>query len=243
VTDLILPKQAFWRCLTNGIRENVLRVREAITKAAERAGRGAGEIRLVAASKTVDVDRVRAAVEAGITILGENYVQEALKKSEVLEKPVSWHFIGHLQKNKARHAVNLFDMIHSVDTVGLAEELNKRAGRIGRRIDVLVEVNLSGELSKWGAAEGGTLPLAGRIMELESLFFRGLMTMPPFFDDPEDSRPYFKALRGLAERIIRERVHPGPLELSMGMSNDLAVAIEEGATIVRVGTAIFGPRP
>lgn len=224
------------------IRENVLRVREAMEMAARRVGRNPEEILLVAASKTVDVERIRAAVAAGITILGENYVQEAMKKSEAMEKPVSWHFIGHLQKNKARHAVKLFEMIQSVDSIALAEELNKRADRIGRKIKVLVEVNLSGEVSKWGVKEEDTMPLIHRINGLEDLSFQGLMTMPPFFDDPEESRPYFVRLRTLAERIVRERVHPGPMELSMGMSNDFLIAIEEGATVVRVGTAIFGPR-
>ena len=225
------------------IRENVLTVREAIERAAERAGRRPEEIRLVAASKTVDIERIQAAIEAGIKILGENYVQEAMKKSEALEKPVSWHFVGHLQKNKARHAVKLFDMIHSVDSIPLAEELNKRAERMSRTIEVLVEVNLSGEASKWGVTEEDAMPLTHRIRELENLAFRGLMTMPPFLDDPEDSRPYFVGLRKLAERIVRGGIHPGPLELSMGMSNDFPIAIEEGATLVRVGTAIFGSRP
>lgn len=225
------------------IRENVLRVREAIGKSAERVGRRPEEIRLLAASKTVDIERIRAAIAAGITILGENYVQEAMKKSEALEKPVSLHFVGHLQKNKARYAVKLFDMIHSVDSISLAEELNKRAERMSRTMEVLVEVNLSGETSKWGVTEDDAMPLIHGINGLVNLSFRGLMTMPPFFDDPEESRPYFVRLRELAERVVREGVHSGPLELSMGMSNDFPVAIEEGATLVRVGTAIFGPRP
>lgn len=225
------------------VRENVLRVREAMEKTAARVGRKPEEIRLVAASKTVDVERIRAAIEAGITIVGENYVQEALKKSETVEKPVSWHFIGHLQKNKARHAVRLFDMIQSVDSIALSEELNKRADLVGRKMEVLVEVNLSGEASKSGVEAEDTAALIHRINELPNLSFRGLMTMPPFFDDPEESRPYFARLRTLSERIVREGIHPGPLELSMGMSNDFLIAIEEGATLVRVGTGIFGPRP
>lgn len=226
------------------IRENVVRVREAMDETSRRVGRDPAEIRLVGACKTVDVDRIRAAIEAGITILGENYVQEAARKSEALvRQAVSWHFIGHLQKNKARHAVKLFDMIHSVDSVALAQELNKRAGQTGKTLEVLVEVNLSGEASKWGVKEEDTSPLIQEISGLPNLSFRGLMTMPPFFDDPEQSRPYFVRLRTLGEKIVREGVHPGPLDLSMGMSNDFLVAIEEGATLVRVGTAIFGPRP
>lgn len=226
-----------------GIRDNVRRVKEAMEKAAERAGRRPEEIRLVAACKTVDIERIRAAVEAGITILGENYVQEAMRKNDVLATPVSWHFIGHLQKNKAKYAVRLFEVIHSMDSTALAEELDKRADRVGRKMEVLVEVNLSREASKWGVTEDETMPLIHRISELANLSFQGLMTMPPFFDDPEDSRPYFVNLRALAERVVREGVHAGPLELSMGMTNDFPVAIEEGATLIRVGTAIFGLRP
>jgi pyridoxal phosphate enzyme (YggS family) len=225
------------------IRDNVLSVREAIEKAARRAGRRPEEIRLVAASKTVDVERIRSAAEAGITIFGENYVQEAMRKREAIEEPVSWHFIGHLQKNKAKYAVEFFDMIHSIDSVALAEELNKRAIRVERSMEVLVEVNLSGEPTKSGVNEAEINPLIGEIEGLPQLLFRGLMTMPPFFDDPEQSRPYFIRLRRLAELIVSEELHPDPLELSMGMSNDFLVAIEEGATLVRVGTAIFGPRP
>ena len=133
-------------------------------------------------------------------------------------------------------------MIHSVDSIALAEELDKRADRVGRKMQVLVEVNLAREASKWGVTEDETMPLIHRISELANLAFQGLMTMPPFFDDPEDSRPYFVNLRALGERVVREGVHAGPLELSMGMTNDFPVAIEEGATLIRVGTAIFGPR-
>jgi len=225
------------------IKDNVLAVREAIKGAARRAGRRPEEIRLVAASKTVDADRIRSAAEAGITIFGENYIQEAMRKREAIGQPVSWHFIGRLQKNKAKYAVELFDMIHSVDSVALAEELDKRAGRVERTMDVLVEVNLAGESTKSGVEEDEIIPLIRGIKGLSQLSFRGLMTMPPFFDDPEQSRPYFIRLRRLAERIVSEEPCQGPLELSMGMSNDFLVAIEEGATLVRVGTAIFGPRP
>jgi len=225
------------------IKENVMVVREAIDKAAQGAGRRPEDIRLVAASKTVDVDRIRSAAEAGIAIFGENYVQEAMRKREAIEHPVSWHFIGHLQKNKAKYAVELFDMIHSIDSVALAEELNKRTSRVDRNLEVLVEVNLSGETTKSGVNEEDVMPLVRGIKGLPHLVFRGLMTMPPLFDDPEQSRPYFIRLRRLADQIVSEELHTGPLELSMGMSNDFLVAVEEGATLVRVGTAIFGPRP
>ena len=219
------------------IRENLLRVMERIEKAAQRAGRDAKTVKLVAVSKTVESVRVKEAIEAGVSILGENYIQEAQKKIEEIGRPVSWHFIGHLQSNKAKHAVRLFDMIHSVDSLSLAQELNRRAIQT---VKVMIEVNLAKEASKFGAEEEKILTLAQEISKLDHLSLEGLMTMPPLFDAPEMSRPYFVALRELKERMAREGI---PVEdLSMGMSNDFEIAIEEGATYVRVGTAIFGPR-
>jgi len=224
----------------SGIRENLLRVTERIEKAAQNAGRNLKDIQLVAVSKTVETDRVREAIEAGVTILGENYVQEAQKKIEEIGKPVSWHFIGHLQSNKAKVAVRLFDTIHSVDSVALAEELNRRAQQANRKIPVMIEVNLSGETTKFGTEEEKVTALAQGMLNLDHLSLEGLMTMPPYFDDPEMSRPYFIQLRELKERLIKGGI---PLkELSMGMSNDFEIAIQEGATYVRVGTAIFGAR-
>lgn len=223
------------------IRENYLRVRERIERAALGAGRDPREIKLVAVSKTVEPARILEAIDAGVTLLGENYVQEAQKKIETIDRPVSWHFIGHLQSNKAKQAVRLFEMIHSIDSAHLAEELNRRAAQAGKIVKVLIEVKLSEEHTKFGAEEDAALALARRILELEHLSLEGLMTMPPYFDLPERSRPYFVRLRQLRERMVQEDI---PLrELSMGMSNDFEVAIEEGATFVRVGTAIFGPRP
>jgi pyridoxal phosphate enzyme (YggS family) len=222
------------------IKENLLRVRERIERAAQKAGRDPKGIRLVAVSKTVDVARIKEAIEAGVSILGENYIQEAQKKIEDIGKPVSWHFIGHLQSNKARHAVRLFEMVHSVDSVSLAEELNRRAEQEGRVIQVMVEVNLSGEATKFGTDEEKVSNLARRIRDLNYLSLEGLMTMPPYFDSPESGRPYYTALRELKEKMIKEGI---PMkELSMGMSNDFEIAVEEGATYVRIGTAIFGPR-
>ncbi len=222
------------------IRENLLRVRERIDKAARKAGRDPEEIHLVAVSKTVEPARIKEAIEAGVSILGENYVQEAQKKIEVIGKGVSWHFIGHLQSNKAKYAVKLFDMIHSLDSPSLAEELNRRAEKEGRTMEVMIEVNLSGEITKFGTEEEKAIDLAKRLLSLKNLSLVGLMTMPPYFEDPELSRPYYIQLRGLKERMAKEGI---PLkELSMGMSNDFEVAIEEGATYVRVGTAIFGER-
>ena len=213
---------------------------ERIEKAARRTGRDSKEVKLVAVSKTVEVARIKEAIEAGVTILGENYVQEAQKKIEEIGKSVSWHFIGHLQSNKAKYAVRLFDMIHSVDSIPLAEELNRRAEQAGQVIKVMIEVNLSKEATKFGTDEEQLLKLARGIQNLKHLALEGLMTMPPYFDSPEMSRPYYVALRELKEKMTRQGI---PLQqLSMGMSNDFEVAIEEGATFVRVGTAIFGPR-
>lgn len=213
---------------------------EGIEKAALRVGRKPEEVKLVAVSKTVEPSRIEEAIEAGVSIFGENYVQEAQKKIEEIGHRVAWHFVGHLQTNKAKYAVRLFDLIHSLDHLPLAEELNRRAEREGRTMKVMIEVNLSGETTKFGTEEEKTFDLASQVLQLRNLSLIGLMTMPPYFDDPERSRPYYIRLRGLKERMVREGI---PLqELSMGMSNDFEVAIEEGATFVRVGTAIFGAR-
>jgi pyridoxal phosphate enzyme (YggS family) len=224
----------------SAIRENLLRVMERMEKAARKVGRDPNEIKLVAVSKTVEVARVKEAIEAGVSILGENYVQEAEKKIDEIGHPISWHFIGHLQSNKAKYAIRLFDMIHSLDSIPLAEELNRRAEQMDRVIKVMVEVNLSKEATKFGTDEETVLNLVKRIHHLNHLYLEGLMTMPPYFDSPEMSRPYYIALRELKERMVKGGI---PMkELSMGMSNDFEIAIEEGATYVRVGTAIFGAR-
>ncbi|MBM4305619.1 MAG: YggS family pyridoxal phosphate-dependent enzyme [Deltaproteobacteria bacterium] len=222
------------------IRENLLRVTEKIEKAAQKVGRNPAEIKLVAVSKTVEAGRIQEAIEAGVAILGENYVQEAQKKIEEIGRSISWHFIGHLQSNKAKYAIRLFDMIHSVDSIPLVEELNRRAEKEGRTMEVMIEVNLSGEASKFGIEEEKAFDIARKVLNLKNLSLMGLMTMPPYFDNPELSRPYYVQLRQLKEKMAGEGI---PLkELSMGMSNDFDVAIEEGATYVRVGTAIFGAR-
>jgi pyridoxal phosphate enzyme (YggS family) len=222
------------------VKENLLRVMEKIEEAARKIGRDPNEIKLVAVSKTVESARIMEAIEAGVSILGENYVQEAQKKIEEIGRPVSWHFIGHLQTNKAKYAIRLFDMIHSLDSVPLAEELNRRAEQADRVMGVMIEVNLSKEATKFGTDEEVVVNLAKRIQNLNHLSLEGLMTMPPYFDSPELSRPYYIALRELKEKMVKEGV---PMkDLSMGMSNDFEIAIEEGATYVRVGTAIFGPR-
>jgi pyridoxal phosphate enzyme (YggS family) len=198
----------------------------------------------VAVSKTVLAERVCQAIEAGVKILGENYVQEAQKKIEVLGHNVAWHFIGHLQTNKAKVAVRLFDLIHSVDSLNLAQELNRQAQDQGKVLPVLLQVNLSGETQKFGAQEREIFQVAEKLSGMEGLLVKGLMTMPPYFEDPEASRPYYVELRKLSERLAQQKLARILIEeLSMGMSNDFEVAVEEGATLVRVGTAIFGPRP
>ena len=222
------------------IRENLLKVMERIERAARKVGRDPAEIKLVAVSKTVEAARINESIEAGVTILGENYVQEAQKKIEEIGRPVAWHFIGHLQTNKAKYAVRLFDMIHSLDSLSLAQELNRRAEQAGRVMKVMIEVNLSGEATKFGTEEERAFDIARGTANLRNLSLEGLMTMPPYFESPELSRPYYIQLRALKEGMAREGILLK--ELSMGMSNDFGIAIEEGATFVRVGTAIFGER-
>ncbi len=239
--DSLSMKDPFhaWDVMSS-VKDNLLKVRERIEKAAQRAGRNPRAIKLVAVSKTVDVARIREAIEAGVSILGENYVQEAEKKIEAIGRSVSWHFIGHLQSNKAKYAVRFFDAVHSLDSVSLAEELNRRAEQGDRVMKVMIEVNLSKEATKFGADEEKVSNLVKRIQSLNHLSLEGLMTMPPYFDTPEMSRPYYIGLRELKDKLTGEGI---PMtELSMGMSSDFEIAIEEGATYVRVGTAIFGPR-
>jgi pyridoxal phosphate enzyme (YggS family) len=178
-----------------------------------------------------------------VTILGENRVQEAREKIEVIGHAACWHLIGHLQTNKAKYAVRLFQLIHSVDTIELAREIDRQAAKTGKVQNILIEVNIAGEASKAGMAVKESPALVREASKLKHLAIQGLMTMPPFSEDPEESRPYFCVLRELARSIEQEKI-PGVFmkELSMGMSGDFEVAIEEGATMVRVGTAIFGER-
>ena len=226
------------------IQKRLKRVKERIEAAALSSDRDPETVKLVAVSKTVPVDRVHAAIKAGVTMLGENYVQEAREKIEALGKErVSWHFVGHLQSNKAKYAVRLFDLIHSVDSLKLAKEINKRAGALGKPQDILIQVNISGEETKSGIDTEQTLDLVRGISPLENIAVRGLMTMPPYFNAPDKVRPYFKALKSL-QTLIRQEAIPNVdmTELSMGMTGDFVAAIQEGATLVRIGTAIFGER-
>ncbi len=227
----------------SAVGDNIRKIREEIAEAALRSGREPSAVRLMAVTKTVDDARILEAIEAGVDIMGENYVQEAKRKIETMNVDVRWHMIGHLQSNKAKYAIRLFDMIHSIDRLSLAEELDKRSAAVGRVTTVLIEVNVSGEESKSGIPAEEAPALVRKIASLDNLSIRGLMTMPPWFEDPENARPYFAALRKLRDRIADEEIPGVDLrELSMGMSADYRVAVEEGATIVRIGTAIFGPR-
>ena len=225
------------------IVSNVMGIRQRMAAAAERCGRNHEDINLMAVSKTIPPERVHEAIKAGITWFGENYVQEAREKIPAVGQNVSWHMIGHLQTNKVKYVVHLFDWIHSVDRIELARELDKRAAQNQRTLKVLIEVNVSGEVSKSGAEPSRVLELVRQISVMPNLNVQGLMTMPPFFENPEEARPYFVALRRLRDKIEGENI-PGVQmkELSMGMTGDFEVAIEEGATIIRVGRAIFGER-
>jgi pyridoxal phosphate enzyme (YggS family) len=226
----------------NFIAQNLAEVRAVIEAAAHKADRDPAAVRLVAVSKTVDLERIRAAIAAGQDLFGENYLQEAKAKIDALGRQVSWHLVGHLQTKKAKGAVELFDLIHSVDRVKLARALEAAAVRLGKVQDVLIQVNQGGEETKSGVAPEAAPELLREIARLPHLRVVGLMTMPPWFSDPEAVRPYFRDLRELRERLRDQSGLPLP-ELSMGMSGDYAAAVEEGATLVRVGTAIFGRRP
>ena len=220
---------------------NLSKVMTRVERAARKAGRDPGEITIVAVTKNVELKRIKEAIRAGTRVFGENYVQESKEKTEKLKKsrPL-WHFIGHLQKNKAKYAVELFDMVETVDSIELAKELSKRAKK---PLDVLIQVNIAREKTKAGVDVKSLDKLVHGMSKLKNLRLRGLMTIPPYNENPGMSRPYFVTLRRLAERINKENI-PGISmhELSMGTSDDFEVAIEEGATIIRVGRAIFGER-
>jgi pyridoxal phosphate enzyme (YggS family) len=223
------------------IAENLESVRAQIAQAAKKSGRGSGEIELVAISKTHEAEKVRAAFDAGQQLFGESRVQEARAKIPLLPSALRWHFVGRLQKNKVRHALPLFELFHSVDSLELARDMNRIADEEGLHPRVLLEVNVAGEGSKIGFAPEALRAQMEALLELPRLAIEGLMTIPPFAPEAEASRQYFVALRELRDQFA-ELFHLNLLRLSMGMSGDFAVAIEEGATLVRVGTAIFGKR-
>ncbi len=225
------------------IAANCRRVLDRIGAAAARSGRDPTEIKLLAASKSQGVEKIRAALAAGVRLFGENYVQEAEAKKSALGATAEWHMIGHLQKNKAKTALGLFEVIQSLDSVELARALDKAAQAAGRAARALVEVNLAGEASKSGVSPDRVAPMLEEIGRLPHISIEGLMAVPPAADDPEKARPYFRALRALKEKLASLAAPNVALrELSMGMSDDYPVAVEEGATMVRIGTAIFGPR-
>ncbi|MEH0022250.1 MAG: YggS family pyridoxal phosphate-dependent enzyme [Desulfobacter sp.] len=226
------------------IKDNLEQIQERIRKAAADCGRNPDEITLIGVSKRKPADLIQAAINAGHKNFGENYIQEAVEKIDSLGRDAAcWHFIGHLQSNKAKFAVKYFDLIHTVDKFKLAKEINKQATKIGKIQEILLQINIAREQTKSGADAGEVIGLAKEISQLDHVALKGLMCMPPFFDEPEEAREYFKAVKAIS-REIRDANLPNVdmAHLSMGMSNDFAVAIEEGATLVRVGTAIFGSR-
>jgi len=225
------------------IASNLAAIRERIAKAAARAGRSAEEIRLVAVSKTFPAEAIRSTYDLGLRDFGENRVQEwESKRATLTDLDATWHLVGHLQSNKARRAASLFDRIDSVDSFALAQKLDAAASAEGKRLRVLIEVHLGGEETKSGVSEPDLQTLAENIAQLPHLELLGLMTIPPYFDELEQVRPYFRRLRQLRDSVSARLARPLTV-LSMGMSHDFEIAIEEGATEIRIGTALFGQRP
>ncbi|MBI5057995.1 MAG: YggS family pyridoxal phosphate-dependent enzyme [Nitrospirae bacterium] len=228
-----------------GISENLTAIQQRINDSAARAGRSPKDIKLIAVTKTVELQEIIEAVKAGVSILGENRVQEAKEKitehrAQSTDLRIQWHLIGHLQTNKAKAAVQIFDLIQTIDSFELATEVNKQAGKMNKAQRVLVQIKLSDEATKHGVSEKDMTGLLEEVSKMQHLKLEGLMTIPPYFDDPESVRPYFRRLREIRDGASAKGFSLP--ELSMGMSNDFEVAIEEGATMVRIGTAIFGER-
>jgi len=228
----------------NDTSGNLAAIRQRIAAAAAAAGRRPEDVRLLAVSKTFSADHVRAAYAAGQRDFGENKVQEALqKREETADLEIRWHLIGHLQSNKAKKAAPAFAAIHSIDSVDLVRRVDTAAEDAGAAPDLYIQVDLAGESTKFGAPEGDVPGIARAAMACRAARLKGLMLLPPWFDDPELARPYFRRLRDLRERLVEDGIDASRVrELSMGMSHDFEVAIQEGATLVRVGTAIFGKR-
>lgn len=226
------------------IQKRIDDIRRRIQDAARSCGRDFNDIRLVAVSKTIPSEMIKDGIECGLAILGESYIQEAKQKINTIQTPsISWHFIGHLQSNKAKYAVKLFDLIHTVDSVKLASELDRQAKKINKIQNILLQVNVGMEASKSGVPPNDALDLAKAISSLQNLRIKGLMTIPPVYNSPELVTPYFQNLRELRDLIQKEKIPNIDMkELSMGMTGDFEVAIREGATLIRIGTAIFGER-
>jgi pyridoxal phosphate enzyme (YggS family) len=228
----------------DSVAGNLAAIRERIGAACTRSGRDPADVKLVGVTKTVPIERIREGIEAGLEVLGENYVQEAVKKRAALaDLSLSWHCIGHLQTNKAKMAVECFDWIETLDRESLAIELNRMAEKAGIKIPVLIQVNIGGEESKSGVRPDDLRSFSKLVSGFDLLDVRGLMALPPFFDQPERARPHFRQMRELLDMLRQESFRPERLaELSMGMSGDFEVAVEEGSTMVRIGTALFGSR-
>ncbi len=225
------------------VAANYRKILNRVNEAAAQCGRNPKEVKLLGAAKAQSVEAIRAAISAGVALIGENYVQETKEKKDQVTASVEWHMIGHLQRNKVKAAIELFDVIESLDNLALAREIDKEAGKRGKIVRVFVEVNLGGEESKSGIAKNSVVSLLDEAAKLSCLRIEGLMTVPPFCENLEEVRPYFRGLSDLREKLNEVRLPNVDLrELSMGMTHDYVVAIEEGATIVRIGTALFGPR-
>lgn len=225
------------------LRDNLLRTEEKIQAACERAGRNRNEVTLISVSKTKPVEMVREAYDLGVRIFGENKVQEIREKYELLPKDIEWHMIGHLQTNKVKYIVDKVKLIHSVDSLKLAETIEKEAEKHGCTVDILLEVNVAEESSKFGLKTAEVIPFAEKIAQFSHINLRGLMTIAPFVENPEKNRTIFADLHKLYVDIKEKNIDNGNVSiLSMGMTNDYEVAIEEGATMVRIGTGIFGAR-
>jgi PLP dependent protein len=225
------------------IQDNVRRIMERVQVAAEKAGRPAGHVQVVAITKTVPIEKIIQALNAGITHIGENRVREAENKRQTLGRAVPWHLVGHLQTNKVKKAVMMFDLIQSVDSERLALAIDQEARLLNKIQPILVQVNTSGEATKSGVAPGQVMDLIARLVGLKNIAIKGLMTIGAWLPDPEQVRPYFKILKKIQEEIINQRFPGIGMEhLSMGMTDDYTVAIEEGATMVRIGRGIFGER-
>lgn len=229
--------------MMDSVSERIAEVTRRIQAACDRAGRDPREVALVAVTKTVPAERIQEAVAAGVKILGENRVQEAAAKAAAVSGEAVWHMVGHLQTNKVKKAVEIFRMIQSVDSAALAEEIDRRAAEAGRRVDVLAEVNTSGEATKFGVPPEECIDLVGEMSHFRHISVKGLMTIGAFTSDDGTVRACFRRLRDLRERIQSAKIEGVPMDcLSMGMTSDFEIAVEEGSNMLRIGAGIFGPR-
>jgi len=227
----------------SSIKDNLSKVLERIARAAERSGQTPESIKLVAVGKTIGPEKIIEAIDAGVTDIGENRIQEALAKRPLIQRDVKWHMVGHLQRNKVKQALDFFDLIHSVDSIRLLDAIEKRAEKDDRVVDILTQVNTSGEATKYGLKPEEVINFVEYAVSCEHTRVRGLMTIGPFVEDAQLARPSFQQLRDLRDQIIKLNLPRIEMKyLSMGMTSDFEVAIEEGANMVRIGTAIYGPR-